>query len=158
MKKNKLISLKKNPNQKIFGAQGALQITKALQLEANNPKASSKNLRKISQTKATNADLTEFEAAVWERLTGHSLKSNSSDRTRVADIYENLSNPEMARAFQEAVFQKVLGKGKGITKSLRNKFKDTTYRRSSVSKASYRRASWCQGDAKNFKRRDCKES
>jgi len=121
---NKLISLKKNPNQKIFGAQGALQITKALQLEANNPKASSKNLRKISQTKATNADLTEFEAAVWERLTGHSLKSNSSDRTRVADIYENLSNPEMARAFQEAVFQKVLGKGKGITKSLRNKFKD----------------------------------
>jgi integrase len=122
---NALKSLKgnKKPNQKIFGAKGAFRITKAFQLEANNSKATSKNLRKISQTKATNADLTEFEAAIWERLTGHNLKKGASDRTRVAEIYENLQFPEMARAFQKAVFNKVLGKGEGITPELQAKFK-----------------------------------
>jgi integrase len=120
-----LTSIKGNPNAKIFGAKGAHVITKALQLEANNPKATAKNLRKIAEAKAEGTNLTELEAAVWERITGHTLKKASNERTRVADIYGNLNNPGMAKAFQKAVFDKILfGKGRGITKKLQKQYQE----------------------------------
>lgn len=121
-----LLKYEGKPNEKILGGKAAEVITKAFKLETNDGAVTSKQLRKIVETKAENASLTELEAKIWERATGHKLaEGGKAVATRVAKIYRNLSQSAMAKELQQAVFNKVLYNGKGITTEMQNKYKQT---------------------------------
>mgnify|MGYP003631783887 FL=1 len=109
----------------IFGKGMSTKITQALKQQSGNKKLTSKNVRKVVEQMAEDAKLNPLEAAVWEKITGHQIFKNIdvAVRNRLGKIYTGLADTKMARALQEAVLDKVIFGGKGITAKMEAKYK-----------------------------------